>query len=181
MLKLNIGSHSKRIEGYTNVDVLPLENVDIRHDLTQLPWPFKMSTVDEILAMEFLEHIGWRQVLAVVNECYRILKPGGKIKIQVPDIEAMCRMIDEQCFCVPKKAGDPADFKADPRCFVCLGKAKINPERWHIAFVGAQKHPFDVHKNIFTWNSLFGYLEKANFKNIIRKPHIYKLIVEAEK
>lgn len=180
-MKLNLGSHNKRIEGYTNIDVLELPNVDIVHDLTVFPWPFDMSTIDEILMQEFLEHIGWRQTEAVVNECYRILRPGGKIKIQVPDIEAMCRMIDEQCFCVPKKAFRSEDFRADPNCPICLGKARINPERWHIAFVGAQKHQWDTHRNIFTLNGLTGILEKANFKNIIRHPNIYKLIMEAEK
>lgn len=180
-MKLNLGSHNKRIEGYTNIDVLELPNVDIIHDLTVFPWPFEMSSVDEILMQEFLEHVGWRQTQAVVNECYRILRPGGKIKIQVPDIEAMCRMIDEQCFCVPKKAASYEDYKADPDCQICLGKAKINPERWHIAFVGAQKHPYDLHRNIFTWNGMLAILDKANFKNIKRSPNIYKLNVEAEK
>lgn len=180
-MKLNLGSHNKRIDGYTNIDILDLPEVDIKHDLTKLPWPFEMSSVEEIFAEEFLEHISWRKCEAILNECYRILMPGGKLKIQVPDIDAMCRMIDERCHCVPKKTKSYDDFKADPNCPICEGKARINPERWHIAFVGAQKHEFDVHRNVFTPYGLREQLEKANFKNIIRKPNIYKLIVEAEK
>lgn len=180
-MKLNLGSHNKRVEGYTNVDVLDLPNVDIKHDLTSFPWPFEMSSIEEILMQEFLEHIPWRSCQAVIHECYRILQPGGMLKIQVPDIEAMCRMIDEQCWCVPKKAERYEDYKADPNCEICLGKARINPERWHIAFVGAQKHPYDYHKNIFTLNGLRNYLEKANFKDIERSPNIYKLNLTAKK
>jgi ubiquinone/menaquinone biosynthesis C-methylase UbiE len=180
-MMLNLGSHNKRIDGYTNVDVLDLPNVDIVHDLNSFPWPFEMSSVDGILMQEFLEHISWRNTQAVINECYRILKPGGKINIQVPDIEAMCRMIDEQCFCVPIKAATYEDYEADPDCKFCSGKAKINPMRWHIAFVGAQKHTYDLHRNVFTLNSLKNHLEKAMFKNITRHPNIYKLVVVAEK
>lgn len=180
-IKLNIGSHSKRIQGFINVDILELENVDIVHDLTKLPWPFENNSIEEILAQEFFEHIGWRFTQDIIGECYRILKPNGKLKIQVPDIEAMCRMIDLQCFCVPRKAEKYEDYKADPNCFTCNGKAKIHPERWLFAFVGVQKHPYDLHRNIFIYDSLKFYLEKAGFLNIIRYPNIYKLIVEAEK
>jgi predicted SAM-dependent methyltransferase len=180
-MKLNLGSHNKRINGYRNVDVLNLPNVDDVVDLSKFPWPYDMSSVDEILMQEFLEHISWHDCQAVINECYRILKPTGKIIIQVPDIEAMCEMIHEQCFCVPKKAASYEEYKADPDCQFCLGKARINPERWHIAFVGAQKHSYDIHRNIFTFMSLKAHLEKANFKNIQRSANIYKLCVTAEK
>jgi len=41
MLKLNLGSHNKIMEGFVNVDCLDLEKVDVVHDLTETPYPFE--------------------------------------------------------------------------------------------------------------------------------------------
>lgn len=182
MIKLNIGSHSKRVEGYVNVDALDLPNVDIIHNVTKFPWPFaEDNTVDEILMQEFLEHVEFRMAVPILRECWRILKPGGVLHVQVPDIEAMCRMIDAQCVCVPRKAAKYEDYKPDPNCFNCGGKALIHPERWHVAFTGAQKHEYDLHRNQFTEDYLGACLEAGRFKQYVREPNIYKLIIKATK
>lgn len=183
MLKLNIGSHSKRIEGYTNVDALQLENVDVQHNLIQAPWPFDNNSVDEILAQEFVEHISFKYTHVVLGECWRILKPGGVLKIQVPDIGAMCNMFvqNQICNCVPRKAAKYEDYKADPNCFSCGGQGLIHPERWRVAFSGAQKHEYDAHLNHFTEDILRETLERSGFTELHWQPNIYKLIVEAVK
>lgn len=180
-MRLNLGSHNKRFEGFTNVDIQPLEGVDIIHDLTQFPWPFETGSIDKILAQEFLEHLEVRFALPVLVECRRILKPGGDLNIQVPDIEAMCRMINRQCVCVPRKAARYEDYKSDPNCFNCSGKGLIHPERWHVAFTGAQKHPWDIHRNHFTPAYLESLLSKAGFVDLKRTPNIYKLVYLVKK
>ena len=90
-------------------------------------------------------------------------------------------MVDLQCECVPRKTNDFTEYKADPNCFNCGGEALIHPERWHFAFVGAQKHEWDLHRNVFTFNYMETKLEKAGFMEITKTPNIYKLIVEAVK
>lgn len=180
-MKINIGSNRKKVEGFTNVDILDLPEVDVKHDVTKIPWPFADGAAHYILMQEFLEHVGFRHTVPILQECHRVLAPGGVLCVQVPDIEAMCRMIDLQCACVPRKALNYDDYKADPACWNCGGKALIHPERWHVAFTGAQKHEFDYHKNHFTP----GYLEKcfnaAGFKNVERTPNVYKIIIKASK
>jgi predicted SAM-dependent methyltransferase len=182
-MNLNLGSNKKRIDGYLNVDALPLPEVDVIHDLTIAPWPFTTNSVDDILAQEFLEHISWHQTDIILAECYRILRPGGKLTIQVPDIGKMNEyyVANQICTCVPRKAARYEDYKADPSCFLCGGQAKIHPERWFVAYTGAQKHAYDAHLNIFTGQRLETALEMAGFENIQFKDNIYKLIVEAIK
>ena len=41
MKRLNIGCGKKNKNGYINLDLLKLPNVDVVHDLNQFPWPFK--------------------------------------------------------------------------------------------------------------------------------------------
>ena len=184
-MKINLGSNNKRVDGYINVDALDLENVDVVHDLTIFPYPFKDNSAAEIISIEFLEHISFKYTNQVLRECYRILAPGGRLIMQVPDIGAMCSMyhLDLICDCVPRKAAQLEEFKAKPDCQNCQGKAVIHPERWRVAFSGAQKHDYDNHLAHFTKDILIKEFWLAGFNSsmIGVRPHIYKLIVEGTK
>jgi SAM-dependent methyltransferase len=83
-VKLDLGCGPNKKEGYTGVDSMKFDNVDIVHDLTVTPWPFDDDSVDEIHASHFVEHLTAPQRIAFVNECYRILKVGGKCAIITP-------------------------------------------------------------------------------------------------
>ena len=145
------------------------EGVDVVHDLTVVPYGFvKENSVDEIIAIEFLEHISFRSTIKVLREWHRIMKIGGKLTIQVPAIDKMCEMFmnEEVCDCVAHKPIDDVDVKALDCCDYCKGKGKVNPTRWLFAFTGAQKHEWDVHRNVLTKESLTFNLFEAGFKNI---------------
>jgi len=89
MIKLNLGCGNKILEGYENLDLYSTTSGVQRVDIRQLPYPD--ASVDEILAEDILEHFGrleWRKILA---EWVRVLKPGGTITIQSPD---MIRLAD---------------------------------------------------------------------------------------
>lgn len=183
-VKYNFGAGSHKIEGYKSVDTKEWKGAtDIMWDLTKTPYEFIDEPVDEIVSTEFLEHISWRDVEKVLAEWYRILKFGGKLTIQVPDCGKMMEMYvnKEVCDCVPHKANRMEDYKAKDTCWNCGGKAKVNPRRWLFAFVGAQKHPWDFHRNIFTKEILEEYLKKVGFRKIDFEDNIYKLIVICRK
>ena len=180
---LNIGSGRKRIEGFANMDGLDWNgNTDIQHDLTDIPYPIKSGQLDSIVCMETLEHINFRGVPLVLEEFSRMLRKGGKLSIQVPDCGRMMEYyVNKQvCRCVNHK--DTGDgFNADPKCRECGGKAKINMDRWTIAFTGAQKHKYDFHLTMFTKDILECYLRDARFYKFEFKEHIYKIKVSCYK
>lgn len=168
-LKLNLGSGKKRIKGFKNVDALEWEGLtDVIQDLTDIPYNFKTNSVDEIIAIEVLEHISFRKTVPVLREWHRILKENGKITIQVPAIDKMCEMFanKEICYCVAHKPNTLEDARGKKDCWDCEGRGKVNPNRWKIAFTGAQKHSFDTHRNVFTKDSLEESLRCAGFENI---------------
>jgi len=183
MKKLNLGSNKKTMEGWINLDAQDLEGVDVIHDVTELPLPFDDESIDEIYSSEFLEHIDFKMTRAVLAECYRVMKKGATMTVSCPDIEKMCEYyVNKQiCECVPQKAARMEDFKADPNCEKCGGKAIINPTRWRLAFTGAGKNKYDWHKNVIDYDYLWDILDDIGFKNIIKKPNIYKLIMTCRK
>lgn len=82
LVKLNLGSGSKRINGFVNVDKFKHPNVDIVHDLNVFPYPFKSDSVDYIFMSHALEHLD--NPFNVLLECHRILKLGCELYIVVP-------------------------------------------------------------------------------------------------
>ncbi|MEW5815994.1 MAG: methyltransferase domain-containing protein [Spirochaetota bacterium] len=56
------------------------------HDCTK-SLPFPDISVDEINCTHFLEHVYRSEAVAIVKDYHRVLKEGGKLLIEVPDLE----------------------------------------------------------------------------------------------
>jgi SAM-dependent methyltransferase len=78
-MRLNLGACDRHIEGFLSVDVVP--PADIIADLAGI-WPWDDSTVEEVLAYDVFEHLPNKR--RTMNELWRVLKPGGIARIQVP-------------------------------------------------------------------------------------------------
>lgn len=89
MLKLNLGCGKKKLDGYINIDNRKEVEPDLCLDVTKglYQWPnglFEANSVDEVNADDFLEHIHQDSVIFVIEEIYRVLKPGGVFKSFTP-------------------------------------------------------------------------------------------------
>jgi len=80
--RLNIGCGVKILPKYINLDMYPHRGVDIVHDLEKIPYPFNDGEFYLIEAHQVLEHIDNLQ--GAMKELARILKKGGKLKLDVP-------------------------------------------------------------------------------------------------
>jgi len=89
-MKLNLGCGKDVREGYTNVDFLDIPGAT-KVDLSKFPWPFADKSADEIMMLDFLEHFPCSQTANILQECWRVLKTGGKLIVQVPDLEHCAR------------------------------------------------------------------------------------------
>lgn len=84
-LKINFGCGSHLKEEYLNVDLTA--EADSRLDLRQ-KIPLSDQSASIIFSEHFLEHLKYPgEAYQFVHECCRILEPGGKIYITVPDTE----------------------------------------------------------------------------------------------
>jgi len=89
MTKLHLGCGPNRLEGYINIDKF-VEHPEVKqYDIFDLP--YEAGTVEEILSEHMLEHLSFEEEKLFWEECYRVLSPGGTLKIETPDFEWLCQ------------------------------------------------------------------------------------------
>jgi O-antigen biosynthesis protein len=81
LLALDLGAAHNRPYGYLGVDQYPGDDVDIVATLPS-PLPVDDGSVGVIRAVDFLEHVADK--VALINEIYRVLAPGGLLLSQTP-------------------------------------------------------------------------------------------------
>lgn len=82
MKKLNLGCGADYKQGYVNVDFHCHLNIDVQHNLNEVPYPFENGEFDFVLASHVLEHLD--KPFEIMTELHRITKSGGKIHVKVP-------------------------------------------------------------------------------------------------
>lgn len=79
-MRLNLGACDRALPGFLSVDICP--PADVIADLSQ-PWPWADGSVAEVAAFDVFEHLPNR--IQTWNELHRILKPGARATIEVPN------------------------------------------------------------------------------------------------
>jgi predicted SAM-dependent methyltransferase len=83
--KLQIGSGRNILADWLNTDLFAEPEsvvfVDVRTKL-----PFHGRTFDYIFSEHVIEHVSYPEAFRMLTECYRVLKPDGKIRIATPDL-----------------------------------------------------------------------------------------------
>lgn len=88
-VKLNLGCGSRRIKGYIGIDISQdAQAVDFLLDCSNLS-AIQDDTVDVLYASHVLEHFGRNEQQKVLTEWVRVLKPGGIMRLSVPDFSAI--------------------------------------------------------------------------------------------
>ncbi len=89
--KLHLGCGVKHIPGFFHVDGNEHPHLDRRGPVDKLDY-IPDDSVELIYACHLLEHFGRKEVDDVLTEWFRVLKPGGVLRIAVPDYEACARL-----------------------------------------------------------------------------------------
>jgi SAM-dependent methyltransferase len=82
-VRLNLGAGRRTLDGWVNVDRVPLPGISTVLDLDQPdPWPWPDGTADAIEADNVFEHVV--RPVWFMTECHRVLVPGGRLHIKTP-------------------------------------------------------------------------------------------------
>lgn len=89
-LYANLGCGSRYRGGWVNIDIQPAGD-DVRaHDLSKgIPLPDRSCAV--VYHSHVLEHLRRDDARSFLRECFRVLQPGGIMRLATPDLERICR------------------------------------------------------------------------------------------
>jgi predicted SAM-dependent methyltransferase len=87
ILRLHLGSSANRLPGWINIDLLrPGRRLDLYWDLRR-GLPFPSGSAEAIFAEHLFEHLTYGDGKVLMRECARVLRPGGTLRIGVPDLD----------------------------------------------------------------------------------------------
>ncbi len=144
--KLHIGGKVSA-EGWKVLDVQPGKHVDFVADLRDLSG-FGDESFDLIYGSHVLEHFGYTQDLPIVlKSLHRIIRPGGRLLVSVPDLEILSRLY--------------------------LDKSNSLDERFQIMrmMFGGQMDSYDFHFVGLDLGLLTYFLSQAGFREAYRVPY----------
>ena len=85
---LNLGCGNRYHKDWVNMDFTSRNKNIISHNILK-GIPFPDSYFDAVYHSHVLEHFSKADAFKFIRECYRVLKPGGIIRIAVPNLESI--------------------------------------------------------------------------------------------
>ncbi len=158
-MKLHLGCGYNIKDGYINIDKY-IDAPGVQQlDILNLPYPD--NSVDEILSEHLVEHLPFKDEEKFWCECCRVLKPGGKLITETPDMEWVCSQF--------LKAND--SFKAFYQVGSndhYFGNGVDSNQRWGVLttlLFGNQNGKGQYHHNGYTEQKLIGISNLIRFRN----------------
>jgi len=92
--KLHLGCGPREIGGWLNADLTPATDTILRLDASR-PFCFADDSFDYVFSEHMIEHIDYGSGAVMLAECFRILKPGGRIRISTPDLAKILALYED--------------------------------------------------------------------------------------
>lgn len=109
--KLHFGAGAHSLPGWTNTD---LPQVDIRKRL-----PYEDKSASHIFIEHAIEHVSMKEAWNFIEECHRVLIPGGVVRIAFPDLVRMRKNMTQE-YQDAVKAGGHGDGSAKAALKACV-------------------------------------------------------------
>ncbi len=137
-IKLQLGSYTNMFhQGWINVDVVDLRDyaaqqgyLFLHHDLRG-GLPFATESVDLICSHHCLEHLTYDEGFELLRECRRVLKPGGRMRLSVPDTEGLLHL-----YLAGERAGGPTWEEVCEISATAAGAACKARKTWEVLLQG---------------------------------------------
>lgn len=138
-MKLHLGCGKRFIPGFVHIDAVDYPHIDHVASIDNLSFVADAS-IDLIYNCHVLEHFKRRDVERVLREWFRVLRPGGVLRVSVPDFAALCEIY--------RRTG-AIDLVIGP-------------------LFGRQDYLYNIHYNVFDEASLAALLARCGFAEVRR-------------
>jgi predicted SAM-dependent methyltransferase len=91
--KLQIGAGSSRLQGWLNTDIVMADGLAYL-DATKR-FPLEDDSFHYVFSEHVIEHLSYEDGMKMLKESYRILVPGGKIRIATPNLERLVALFQK--------------------------------------------------------------------------------------
>jgi len=139
-VKLNLGCGWETIPGHEGMDLRTPSSATIIGDIVDLS-RFQDNSIEAIVSHHSLEHQSYNSIPSVLKEWYRVLVPGGRVEIFVPEVGEI--------------VADDLDFSKFNKCVF----GETDEKYWN------QKQ--DFHKTLFRKRDLNALLLEAGFHDLV--------------
>lgn len=146
--RLHLGCGNIHLPGFCNVDILMTHAVDVVSDISKLD-KFADNSIELIYACHVLEHFSHEDAINVLHRWFEVLKPGGELRISVPDIDRIVKIYHENW-----------------QHFQTAGNSP-----WIGLLYGGQGDPYDFHKTGFNYCWMRHLLEDIGYVEVVEYPH----------
>lgn len=92
--KLHLGCGKRYLNDYIHIDINEFDHIDYISSVDNLSM-FENNTITEIYASHLLEYFDKYEIITVLKEWKRVLKPGGVLKIAVPDFKNLVKVYNK--------------------------------------------------------------------------------------
>ena len=165
-----LGKHQIVCRMLKGLHVLPVSLRDMSTDIiihdVRKPLPFQDNTIHVIYASHLLEHLYLEEAKRLLKECFRILQPGGILRMVVPDLRAIIlEYMGEKILSNSSdnmKAASPAD-RLNRRLAFRVSDPSANGILYRIY---NSIKDFHSHKWMYDADSLIMYFEQADFVDV---------------
>lgn len=147
---LNVGCGPYPHPDFINLDYHWNRDIAICWDITKKAYPLPTSSIEGIYTEHCLEHISFAEFEENIKEFYRMLAPGGTVRIIMPDGELYIDIYQR------KKNGETVKMPYEEHYISPM--ARIN---------GIFRN--HGHKFIYDFVTVKRIMEKAGFKNIVKE------------
>ncbi|WP_288082621.1 class I SAM-dependent methyltransferase [Xylanibacter rodentium] len=96
--RLHLGCGHNFLDGWLNTDMC--DGGDIRFLNAGKPYPFMDEIFEYVFSEHLFEHLSMEEGLTMLQECFRVLKPGGHLRLTTPDLDFLIRLYEhpeEEC------------------------------------------------------------------------------------
>jgi predicted SAM-dependent methyltransferase len=91
--RLQLGTGSNPYAGWLNTDVVDFRrrNEVVYLDATK-PFPLPDDAFDTVFSEHMIEHLTYADGLHCLSECFRVLRPGGRIRVATPSLRRVAAL-----------------------------------------------------------------------------------------